>query len=144
MVAFHIPWINLENTWWQLVTKDYFTRAAAKHLISPMDSLCCFNDRVITSNPIRPAVQSNTLCKCVSTMNISYILLEVYLWRSICILSIEPFRVRHLHGTSICRDESSPAVLALVAMFTWPTWGAPGSCRPQMHPMLAPWTLLSG
>ena len=25
-----------------------------------------------------------------------------------------------------------------------PTWGPPGSCRPQMGPMLATWTLLSG
>ena len=25
-----------------------------------------------------------------------------------------------------------------------PTWGPPGSCRPQIGPMLAPWTLLSG
>ena len=25
-----------------------------------------------------------------------------------------------------------------------PTWGPPGSCRPQMGPILAPWTLLSG
>ena len=25
-----------------------------------------------------------------------------------------------------------------------PTWGPPGTCRPQMGPMLAPWTLLSG
>ena len=25
-----------------------------------------------------------------------------------------------------------------------PTWGPSGSCRPQMGPMLAPWTLLSG
>ena len=25
-----------------------------------------------------------------------------------------------------------------------PTWGPPGSCRAQMGPMLAPWTLLSG
>ena len=24
-----------------------------------------------------------------------------------------------------------------------PTWGPPGSCRPQMGPMLAPWNLLS-
>ena len=24
-----------------------------------------------------------------------------------------------------------------------PTWGPPGSCRPQMGPMLAPWTVLS-
>ena len=26
----------------------------------------------------------------------------------------------------------------------WPTWGPPGSCRPQVDPMLAQWTLLSG
>ena len=25
-----------------------------------------------------------------------------------------------------------------------PTWGPPGSCRPQIGPMLVPWTLLSG
>ena len=31
-----------------------------------------------------------------------------------------------------------------IAMFMGPTWGPPGSCRPQMCPMLAPWTLLSG
>ena len=30
------------------------------------------------------------------------------------------------------------------ARFMGPTWGPPGSCRPQMGPMLAPWTLLSG
>ena len=31
-----------------------------------------------------------------------------------------------------------------IPKFLWPTWGPPGSCRPQMGPMLAPWTLLSG
>ena len=31
-----------------------------------------------------------------------------------------------------------------IARFIGPTWGPPGSCRPQMGPMLAPWTLLSG
>ena len=30
------------------------------------------------------------------------------------------------------------------AKFMGPTWGPPGPCRPQMGPMLAPWTLLSG
>ena len=30
-----------------------------------------------------------------------------------------------------------------IAKFMGPTWGPPGSCRPQMGPMLAPWTLLS-
>ena len=31
-----------------------------------------------------------------------------------------------------------------ITNFIGPTWGPPGSCRPQMGPMLAPWTLLSG
>ena len=31
-----------------------------------------------------------------------------------------------------------------IAKFMGPTWGPPGSCRPQMGPMLAPWILLSG
>ena len=32
----------------------------------------------------------------------------------------------------------------LIARFMGPTWGPPGFCRPQMGPILAPWTLLSG
>ena len=31
-----------------------------------------------------------------------------------------------------------------IMKFMGPIWGPPGSCRPQMGPMLAPWTLLSG
>ena len=31
-----------------------------------------------------------------------------------------------------------------IARFMGPTWGPPGSCRSQMGPMWAPWTLLSG
>ena len=31
-----------------------------------------------------------------------------------------------------------------IAKFMCPTWGPPGSCRPQMGPMLSPWPLLSG
>ena len=31
-----------------------------------------------------------------------------------------------------------------IARFMGQTWGPPGSCWPQMGPMLAPWTLLSG
>ena len=31
-----------------------------------------------------------------------------------------------------------------IAKFMGPTWGPPGSCRPQMGPMLASWTLVSG
>ena len=35
-------------------------------------------------------------------------------------------------------------VITLIANFTGPTWGPPGSCRPQVGPVLAPWTLLYG
>ena len=31
-----------------------------------------------------------------------------------------------------------------IAKFMGPTWGPPGSCRPEMGPVLAPWALLSG
>ena len=31
-----------------------------------------------------------------------------------------------------------------ISTFMGPTWGAHGSCQPQMSPTLAPWTLLSG
>ena len=31
-----------------------------------------------------------------------------------------------------------------IARLMGPTWGPPGSCRPQMGPVLTPWTLLSG
>ena len=30
-----------------------------------------------------------------------------------------------------------------IAKFMGPTWGPPGSCRPQMGPILAPWILLT-
>ena len=36
-----------------------------------------------------------------------------------------------------------PYSIPQIATFVGPTWGPPGSCRPQMGPMLAPWTLLS-
>ena len=36
------------------------------------------------------------------------------------------------------------SILPQIARFMGPTWGPPGSCQPQMGPVLAPWTLLSG
>ena len=41
-----------------------------------------------------------------------------------------------------CRQDCSNS--SEIASFMWQTWGPPGSCRPQMGPMLGPWTLLSG
>ena len=36
------------------------------------------------------------------------------------------------------------ALRSQITKFIGPTWGPPGSRRPQMGPMLTPWTLLSG
>ena len=40
--------------------------------------------------------------------------------------------------------EIKAMIYTQIARFMGQTWGPPGSCRPQMGPMLAPWTLLSG
>ena len=50
-------------------------------------------------------------------------------------------------GTIECKQNhilKIPLFITQLAKFLWPTWGTPGSCRTQMGPMLAPWTLLSG
>ena len=41
-------------------------------------------------------------------------------------------------------EELNSNVATQIAKFMGPTWGPPGSCRPQMEPMLASWALLSG
>ena len=40
-------------------------------------------------------------------------------------------------------DQTWSVWLTQIAKFMGPTRGPPGSCRPQMGPVLAPWTLLS-
>ena len=54
--------------------------------------------------------------------------------------------VERVNG-AVGRAESKPYQLlntTQIAKFMGPPWGPPGSCRPQMGPMLAPRTLLSG
>ena len=46
-----------------------------------------------------------------------------------------------LHGYG---NSAFLGVCSQITKFMGPTWGPPGSCRLQMGPMLAPWTLLSG
>ena len=45
------------------------------------------------------------------------------------------------HRCVVCIHAHS---IAYIAKFMGPTWGPPGSCRPQMGLILTPWTLLSG
>ena len=41
-------------------------------------------------------------------------------------------------------DWMSPQCTSQIARFMWPIWDPPRSCRPQVGPMFATWTLLSG
>ena len=56
--------------------------------------------------------------------------------------------ISHCDVTKVNRwHHNSTTVFILktqIAEFMGPTWGPPGSFRPQMGPMLAPWILLSG
>ena len=46
--------------------------------------------------------------------------------------------------TCLCEKILYPHPITQIAKLMGPTRGPPGSCRSQMGPMLAPWTLLSG
>ena len=54
--------------------------------------------------------------------------------------------IAYVSSMYICHPSHSRNWLMLTqkAKFMGPTWDPPGSCRPQMGPMSAPWTLLSG
>ena len=48
------------------------------------------------------------------------------------------------YTTYMVFHHKEPVIQTQIAKFMGPTWGPPGSYRPQMGPILAPWTLLSG
>ena len=54
------------------------------------------------------------------------------------------FSRKYFSWTDICFVNDSSTSAVQIARFMGPTWGPPGSCRPQVSPMLAPWTLRSG
>ena len=65
--------------------------------------------------------------------------------------TIHPIQFRHILNGKIPKRVKSSYTNYLaksqetqITKLMGPTWGPPGSCRPQMGPMLAPWTLLSG
>ena len=51
---------------------------------------------------------------------------------------------QHKHDIQVLHMACTTTNSSQIAKFMGPIWGPPGSCWPQMGPMLAPWTLLSG
>ena len=58
--------------------------------------------------------------------------------------TFEPYALPRQSTSLYIPYTKSLPVHTQIARFVWPTWGQPGSCWPQVGPMLAPWTLLSG
>ena len=78
-------------------------------------------------------------------------LLYIISYTALCLYNIYPsknvFIIRQQHGSSFFSCEgaaSSPTAEATPeSKVHGPTWGPPGSCRAQVSPLLAPWTLPS-
>ena len=62
-------------------------------------------------------------------------------WTSISNITVAS---RERHGVSNHRRCYCSSNKTQITKFMGPIWGPPGSCRTEMGPMLAPWTLLSG
>ena len=60
-----------------------------------------------------------------------------------CKVCQEPWQQCY-HDACLISEWSDKSEPTQIAKFMGPTWDPPGSCQPQMGPMLAPWTLISG
>ena len=94
--------------------------------------------------PIRPGLQQPWYVQ--SRINIPYLFKEEICWLPVppqCRGMVENGHINlscwgYMDRLRHIRKHSQ------IAKFMGQTWGPPGSCRPQMGPMLVPWTLLSG
>ena len=93
-----------------------------KHIYAPLE---CVN---IGSMPVRRQTTART-----------NVLLFIGLPKTTCFCKIVDImcRLRFVTSHQLCG-------ISQIARFMGPTWGPPGSCRPQLGPILAPWALLSG
>ena len=62
---------------------------------------------------------------------------QIWMWLKVSNLYFCKIKISH-NPRNVLKGQSQ------ISRFMGPTWGPPGSCWPQMGPMLAPWTLLSG
>ena len=86
-------------------------------------------------------------CKCLPTYhNLFNAFNMVTIWQNKCLhgwyaRSAVIFRWTFLWRHPVCNTGRKPPQ---IAKFMGLTWGPPGTCRPQMGPILASWTLLWG
>ena len=79
------------------------------------------------------------------------ILVELVIFLNSNSAAVKSFRVKRGLKQGVCRVCALSTILielwvmtSQITKFMWPTWGPPGSYRPQLDPTLAPWTMLAG
>ena len=128
-------------------------------MTSKLSSWWCFCDIKVVTVMTFPWHQSY-LCDGVSVTSklslwwpfhdIKVIFVMVFLWHHSCHcddLSIKlnlSLRWHFCDITVVTAQDNLSLTSTQIAKFMGPTWGPPGSSRPQMGPKLAPWTLISG
>ena len=139
---------TLRRSWfvaWRLRTREFWRHS--NHLISQILQFCqncticwasrgqiylIWNDRVFFMTRLETECwSSHAWCAWCHMRSTKFQLIESHSYKYITVTTI-------WIECCISRAESQ------ISKFMGPTWGPPGSFRPQMGPMLAPWTLLSG
>ena len=137
--------LSVRSTWNSNLLNEYFSDRADASFRKYCNSNCV--TLVIINNVVYTWHISLLLVSYWSTGNTKY---------RLCVGAARPTSVTgicdlwslwaswRLAITLSLRTKGGQAMGPQIARFIGPTWGPPGSCRPQMGPMLAPWTLLSG
>ena len=136
----------------------------------PSDSLCCtincnvitkITKSVVTSSRQRKHAKWGTLLVCENcflvvinglimsnfSCHVRNTMMYVLSWQTVYAVTrglLNALTVHHSSPCIILNVSLNRAMTSQIAKLMGPTWGPPGSCQPQMGPMLAPWTLLSG
>ena len=121
----------------------------ALHVISERNSIEKHSHIKLTPGNLSITKQRYKIAKTTSIMHIHqlHISWKFTFWKftQLVMLSVKskcPKQVRlGLSGTFLM-DVYCTLNRTQMARFMWATWGPPGSCRPRVGPMLAPWTLL--
>ena len=141
----HIPWNmhimlsfmsclvfihNLKSQWIYVIYLSIFVREQSLKWHSSSEVTLVFLLKIISNRTVLKQQGTTRMQFPLDILHLTFVMWEVLNYRRWPIIT----KHRHAHW------RGTPQI----AKFMGPTWGPPGSCQPQMGPMLAPWTLLSG
>ena len=142
LLQLYLPMKMLWGIYWEYFVENWFYFMYSQQHITSCYPPCPF---------LSPAPADRS-CWCITNISVTYKYQQwhgggettgpiFYLW---------PSKVWHQRKNGVFSYWLKPCSVTIfshkasqTAKFMGPTWGPPGPCRPQMGPMLAPWTLLS-